>query len=308
MTIIPPALPRVVGALAIMVMGLPGRAGLEQIAVPRATAAERPINIKLATVDELNPLIAYRSALIRLAMQASGKKYTLTHCQVPVPSTSDLRYVELIKVGEVCNVFATSAGSQLTEGLNLVPFPIYLGGGGYRVLLANQRGMNNASSITSAEQLKKYPIGSGLDWVDTDILQTNGFELVKGSYLNLFDMLKVGRFDYLNRSVFEATSELDRYDPEHSLSLVPDLLLIYPEDLFFYTTPGRDDIRDSLLDGLQKIYRSGALATLIDTHESTRSARLYLQNHPQRIFRIENPNLPPVERKAIATYWWKWLK
>lgn len=302
------ALPRVVGALALLAMGLPGIAGLEQAPASQRMPAVRRIDIKLAAADELNPLIAYRSALIRLAMQASGKPYTLTHCKVPMTSTSDLRYVELIKAGEVCNVFVTSAGSRLTEGLKLIPFPIYLGGGGYRVLLANPRGMKNAGSITRIEQLKNHPIGSGLDWVDTDILQTNGFEVVKGSYLNLFEMLKVGRFDYLNRSIFEATSELGRYGTEQQLGLVQDMLLIYPEDLFFYTTPGRDDIRASLLDGLQKIYRSGALATLIETHESTRNAKQYLRSRNLRIFRIENPRLPAAERKAIETYTLKWLK
>lgn len=308
MSAITQALSRTVGILASMVMCLPGLAGLEPAAVAETAAGGSAIDIKLAATDELNPLIAYRTALIRLAMQASGRKYTLSHCETSNATTSDLRYIALIKSGQACNVFVTSAGSRLTEGLTLIPFPIYLGGGGYRVLLANPSGLRNARSITHIEQLKKYPIGTGLDWVDTDILETNGFALIKGSYLNLFDMLKVGRFDYLNRSIFEAPSELSHYDTDHQLGLVPDLLLVYPEDLFFYTTPGRNDIRDSLLEGLQKIYRNGALAALIDTHPSTRSARPYLQSRALRVFRITNQNLPPAERKAIETYPLKWLK
>lgn len=270
--------------------------------------ASQVIHLRLAQTDPDNPLIAYRIEVIRLAMQASGKRYTLGPCATPVTPTSDLRYIELIRQGDGCNLFATSVGSRMTRGLLPIAFPIYLGGGGYRVLIANQRGIAQAPLITSLEDLKKHTIGTGDDWVDTDILTSNGFDVVRGSYLNLFEMLKAGRFDYFNRSLFEASGEIGRYSPKGELAVVPNLLIVYQEDLFFYTSPDRRDIHDSLLDGLRIIYRNGKLAELIDRHESTREVRKSLLSTSLRVFRLRNEQLTEAERKTLETYSLKWLR
>jgi hypothetical protein len=281
------------------------------VAAPGAVHAgqpEEPLQLRMAQPKGSNPLIAYRTELIRLAMKASGQAFTLSPCDVSDAPTSDLRNAELVRAGEHCNLLATSAGSRMTQGLLAIAFPIYLGGGGYRVLMANPRGLAEAASVRDLEDLKRYRIGSGYDWVDSDIFQSNGFEVVRGHYLNLFEMLKADRFDYLNRSVFEAWGELARYAPEGELAVVPDLLIVYPEDLFFYTTPGRQDIHDSLLKGLRKLYASGALARLIEQHPSTREARHALSSARLRVLRLQNHSLNAVERRALDTYTLQWLR
>ncbi len=183
----------------------------------RPPVEDRVIEIKLADLNDDNPLINYRKAVIELAMKASGKRYTLVGCQITEASTSDRRFVQLIQSGQYCNLMATSAGSELTRGLEPIPFPIYLGGGGYRVLLANHKSLDAASAIRSLDDLRKFRIGSGTGWVDTSIMQANGLTVVQGSYMNLFEMLKAQRFDFYNRSVFEAAGELENYDPQHQL-------------------------------------------------------------------------------------------
>ena len=281
---------------------------------PALAHAQRPatednvIEIKLADLNDDNPLINYRKALLELALRASGRRYTISGCQLTDVATSDLRYVQLIKSGQYCNLLATSAGSDLTQGLLPIQFPIYLGGGGYRVLLANHKSLAAAKAIRSLDDLRKFSIGSGIGWVDTSIMQANGLAVVQSNYMNLFEMLKAGRFDFYNRSVFEAAGELESYDARHELAIVPDLVLVYPEDLFFYPSPNREDIRDAILDGLRKIHRNGQLAELLRTHSSTRHARAMLQSAKGRVLMLNNARLTPLERQAIETYKLDWLK
>ncbi|MCI1006484.1 ABC transporter substrate-binding protein [Herbaspirillum sp. C7C8] len=266
------------------------------------------IEIKLADLNDDNPLINYRKAVLELAMRASGRPFSIKGCQVADVATSDQRYVELVQTGQYCNLLATSAGSGMTRSLQAIPFPIYLGGGGYRVLLANRHSLERARSIRSLDDLRAFTIGSGIGWVDTSIMQSNQLKVVQSNYLNLFEMLKAGRFDFYNRSIFEAASELETYDPAHQLAIVPDLVLYYPADLFFYTTPGRDDIRDALLDGLRKIHRNGALLDLIQKHRSTRNARLAMLGTHPRVIELKNDRLTPIEHQAIQTYKMDWFK
>ncbi|BEV13219.1 ABC transporter substrate-binding protein [Herbaspirillum sp. DW155] len=273
------------------------------------TAANAPvIEIKLADLNDDNPVIDYRKALLELAMRASGRPFVIKGCQVANVATSDQRYVQLIQGGQYCNLMATSAGSGMTRTLEAIPFPIYLGGGGYRVLLARRASLERAGSIRSLDELRTFTIGSGIGWLDTSIMQANQLKVAQGNYMSLFEMLKAGRFDFYNRSIFEAASELDAYDPRHQLAIVPDLVLYYPTDLFFYTTPGRDDIREALLDGLRKIHRNGALLELIQKHHSTRHVRLALQGAHPRVIVLQNDRLTPSERLAIETYKMDWFK
>ncbi|MFJ3057033.1 hypothetical protein [Herbaspirillum sp. NPDC087042] len=274
----------------------------------RPAAEDHVIEIKLADLNDDNPLINYRKALLELALKASGRRYTISGCQLTDVATSDLRYAQLIKSGQYCNLLATSAGGELTQGLLPIQFPIYLGGGGYRVLLANRKSLAAAKAIRSLDDLRKFSIGSGIGWVDTSIMQANGLAVVQNNYMNLFEMLKAGRFDFYNRSVFEVAGELDSYDARHELAIVPDLVLVYPEDLFFYTSPNREDIRDAVLDGLRKIHRNGELAELIRTHSSTRNARALLQSAKGRVLMLDNARLTPLERQAIETYRMDWFK
>lgn len=274
----------------------------------RPPAEDHVIEIKLADLNDDNPLIDYRKALLELAMKASGRRYTISGCQLADVATSDLRHVQLIKSGQYCNLLATSAGSALTQGLLSIEFPIYLGGGGYRVLLANRKSLEAARLIRNLDDLKRFSIGSGIGWGDTSIMQANGLAVVQANYMNLFAMLKAGRFDFYNRSAFEASAELESYDPGHELAIVPGLVLFYPEDLFFYTSPNRADLREALLEGLRKIHRSGELAELIRTHRSTRHARSVLQQAKGRVLVLANDRLTPLERQAIETYKLDWFK
>lgn len=274
----------------------------------QTTAANAPvIEIKLADLNDDNPVIHYRKALLELAMRASGRPFVIKGCQVANVATSDQRYVQLIQAGQYCNLLATSAGSGMTRTLEAIPFPIYLGGG-YRVLLARRDSLERARTIHTLDDLRAFTIGSGTGWLDTSIMQANHLKVAQGNYMNLFEMLKAARFDFYNRSIFEAASELQAYDPQHQLAIVPDLVLYYPTDLFFYTTPGRNDIREALLDGLRKIHRNGALLDLIQKHHSTRHVRLAMQRAHPRVIVLQNDRLTPSERLAIEHYKMDWFK
>ncbi|MEF9898143.1 MAG: hypothetical protein RR736_07300 [Pseudomonas sp.] len=272
------------------------------------TTNNNRIEIKLAELEEGNPLVEYRKALIKLAMEASGKEYSLTKCDVSSGSTSDFRYAELIKEGVRCNMLATSAGGDATGKLMIIPFPIYLGGGGYRVLLANARSIKGSESIKSLADLRKYKVGSGLGWVDTKIMSENGFDVVKSNYYNLFDMLRVGRFEYLTRSIYEASSELALNGRDGELIIVPNILLHYPVDLFFYVTPGREDIKNSMLDGLVKLYNSGLYEKFLSEHESTKNSLLVVKPETRIILEIENRRLTFEERSALEKFKSKWIR
>lgn len=110
-------------ALTFLALALGLFAAAQASAQPSASQ-DHVIEIKLADLNDDNPLINYRKALLELAMKASGRRYSISGCQLTDVVTSDLRHVQLIKSGQYCNLLATSAGSTLTQGLLPIEFPI----------------------------------------------------------------------------------------------------------------------------------------------------------------------------------------
>jgi hypothetical protein len=175
------------------------------------------------------------------------------------------------------------------------------------VLLANRESLERARTIRTLDDLRTFTIGSGIGWVDTSIMQANQLKVAQSNYLNLFDMLKAGRFDFYNRSIFEATSELETYDPAHQLAIVPDLVLYYPTDLFFYTSRAAT-ISAMPCWTVSKIHRNAALLDLIQKHGSTRQVRQAMRGTRPRVIELQNDRLTPIERQAIETYKMDWFK
>src|SRR5690606_38391611 len=92
--------------------------------------------------------------------------------------------------------FKTSYSETLDREFAYLPYPLDRGVLGYRVCFVNTDIAEKISQITRVEELKKYRIGQGVGWLDSAILQHNGFNVIESeNYANLFLMLAAGRID-----------------------------------------------------------------------------------------------------------------
>ncbi|MEJ1935818.1 hypothetical protein WDZ92_36960, partial [Nostoc sp. NIES-2111] len=90
------------------------------------------------------------------------------------------------------------------SGLRVIRFPIDRGLLGWRLLLVTNANLKRWRRVASLDDVRQYVAGQGHDWPDVQILKANGLPVVTThNYDALFRMLKVGRFDYLPRSILE---------------------------------------------------------------------------------------------------------
>lgn len=263
------------------------------------------IHVRLVGSNQTdNPLLQYRQALLTAAIQSAGHTPDVRFCQLPGKATSDKRAAAEVASGVRCNMLATSMGAAFTRPLSLIPVPIYLGGGGYRVLLssANSARLDDIDSLATLRALR---LGSGTTWVDTAIFRANQLNVVTSEYPNLFAMLKVGRFDALPRAVFEALPEVARFGP--GIGIEPRLLIHYPGDLFFYGSPANAATNAIIASGLNIMYHSGAFHTFIRQHPSTRLALQQLDLSARLVIELENPYLGAEQREILRRYPPVWL-
>ena len=110
-------------------------------------------------------------------------------------------------------------------------------------------------------------------------------------------MLKVGRFDYLPRSILEADAEIaDGRHPE--LLLVPDLMLRYPAAAYIFVSPMKSELAEDLDRGMRLAAEDGSFqalfrtyfGALIDAHP-VRASRVLQLNNPDKSAEIDGSDL-----------------
>jgi len=276
------------------------------ISQAQGAGPESVLNVRAEKQGTVYP--AFRMDLLHKALQASGHPFTLSLCQFPPGQISDLRRARMVAEGDVCDVLTTSAGADFTRQLDLVPVPIYLGGGGYRVFLAKPVGLKRAAKVRGIDDLRKLSIGSGNAWVDTKIMSDAGLQVTRAEYAHLYAMLKLDRFDLFTRSVFDVGTGLANEPKNHGLAIEPHLLLRYPSDLFFYVSPKKPLLRRALTQGLQRMAQRGELERFIREHPSTQNMPSQLRLDQRLLIELENANLSAEEALALKVYSIDWMK
>lgn len=184
----------------------------------------------------------------------------------------------------------------VTADSRLIPVrqPLRRGLLGMRLLVARPEDADRLMRIANLEVLKRdFVMGYGDTWMDRTVLEDLGFRISTGSsYTGLFDMLRAGRFDYLNRGVNELGPELA--DPRlagRDLVVVPGIALYYPLDDYFHVTRRRPDLARAIERGFERALADGSYAALFHRHfdAAMREARL----QERSIIHVSGYPVPP---------------
>lgn len=211
------------------------------------------------------------------------------------------RVLDLIDRGTI-TVIATMTSKQREQKLRPIRNPIFKNLFGYRVFIINRKDQGKFARIQTKEELQKLWAGLGHDWPDLKILKTNGFNVVgSSSYRGLFSMLQEGRFDYFPRAVQEPWREVEE-EKARNLMVEPTLLLHYHAPVYFFVSNRNLKLYERLERGFQMAVQDGSFEKLFNTHWYIQDTLKLAKIGQRRIFRLENPLLPPetpLDRKAF---------
>ncbi len=181
-----------------------------------------------------------------------------------------------------------------------VRFPLDMGLIGWRVFLIRAADAPAFAKVHTVDDLKKLQAGQGHDWPDTQILLASGLPVqTSSSYPSLFEMLRVGRFDYFPRSVTEVWDEV-KSRPEMKIAVEKTLVLQYPSAFYFFVHKQDKALADVLEAGLRVAQKDGSFRKLFDAEFANDLKRANLKGRTR--IQIANPALPaetPLHDKSL---------
>jgi hypothetical protein len=168
---------------------------------------------------------------------------------------------------------------------------------GVRIAIIRHDDVAIFSPSVTLEKLKQMSAGQGYNWVDSDILRANGFDVIEGSAFSLLEMLNKHRFDYFPRAIHEPWIEIAG---KSQFIVEQHFLLKYPAPMYFFTNKSNDRLAQRIHDGFTNIVNSGAFDEFFLQHSVTQNI-LVKANLPQRkIFTLNNPFLSEKSRKIMS--------
>ena len=237
----------------------------------------------------------YYWVLMRAALEATERQwgpFVLEPCGMVMNAD---RSQILLSNAETITTLVRVTSRERERIMRPVRIPLDKGLTGYRLFLIRQQAQPALDKVRSLDDLRRFTIGQGSNWVDTKVLRAAGFMVETApAYESLFHMLDAGRFDLFSRGINEISRELnDRRSVFTNLAIESHLLLYYPLPRYYFFAPTAQGERlaQRVEEGLNLLMRNGQFERMY--REFKRQILAGLDLSGRRLFRLENPELPP---------------
>jgi hypothetical protein len=273
---------------------------------PSVASAGAPMSyVYNAPESELDVRYVYHWEILRTALDRTKDRWGPYQLVRSERMSERRQRLELQNASGKLTVMYLDDFPELERTLIPVRIPVDRNLVGYRVLLIRKEDRHRFDGVRTVEDLRRFKIGLGQDWIDVDILRASGFDVVTGtSYEGLFEMLAERRFDVFLRAATEVLAE-----HEHRKRSLPDLfieegiVLYYPLPEYFWFAKTDDGRRLAARaeEGMRQMMADGTYDAIFDKYQRHKIEALRLKE--RRLLRIQNPLLGPETPFADKRLW-----
>ncbi|PWF46862.1 hypothetical protein, partial [Massilia glaciei] len=193
---------------------------------------------------------SYFPKLLRLALEktrATDGPFEIAYFKHPL---SSLRQNAELKKGGAINVMWDGTNGEREAELLPVRISLLRELNDYRVFLIRAEDQEKFRAVRTLDDLRQMRAGAGVNWPSTDVLRANGLPVATSITLEfLFPMLRVKRFDYMPRGVYEAFYE-QRVHASDGIVIEKSLFLHYQVPFYFFVSRDNPALADRIRRGL----------------------------------------------------------
>jgi hypothetical protein len=244
----------------------------------------------------------YYMELIDTALKRTEQEYG-PYKLSPLPELTFTRMKRTAKDNSISNlILGTSYSAEMEADYAYIPIPMDFGITSYRVCFTRKEKIEELKRIKSINELRRYSIGQGKDWLDVAVLRANGFTVIEyPNYKNLFQAVARGRFDLFCRSIDEIRPEWEIYKDIKGLSIEESFIIHYEFPRFFWTNRENKLLIERLSKGLSSIFEDSTALTIWKKHHLKNIEFVKLKG--RNIFYLENPQLNDLQNDFNPYYY-----
>lgn len=247
----------------------------------------------------------YPTRLLARILEITTEEYGPVLLETNGLSMSRSRALNALIEGKQLHVMAEAPKPDWNKHLLCVRIPIRKGIQGFRIFLTKNEFKPILESISSFEEFRDLPTGSGVQWSTTRVLEEAGFNVIKGvDYEGLFGMLIRNRFMTFGRGINEVFTEYEeRHSKLNDLAIDDRFLLYIPLPTYFFVTPTQPLLKQRIERGLLSLIHSGEFDSIFQAEFGDLIKQAQLDK--RILFSIPNPNLTAEDPIEIKDFWYK---
>lgn len=236
---------------------------------------------------------AYFVKLLRLAFAKTESTDGAVVIESYPENLTGARFVADLKNNKTIDVIWHGTNLQREQDLLAIPIPLTQTLNEYRLLLIRKEDQEKFSRVKSIDDLRKFTAGVGADWPSRTILSSNGLPVVTVANTSLlFTMLKMKRFDYMSRNMFEVWSEAERYAKD-DLVVEKTLLLHGGVPFYFFVSRANPKLAERIERGLRIAIADGDFEKLFWSEEQFKRGALELAQNKRQLLELDTQILVP---------------
>ncbi|WP_440905593.1 diguanylate cyclase [Catenovulum sp. SX2] len=264
------------------------------------SAAAAQVTLKVNNSESINN--KYQLQLLKEALSRDpNNQYKIQTSPVDLNEGQMLNY---IRSGEM-DVMWGGTNNDYENAMQPIRIPLFKGLLGHRLFIIRQGEQARFNGVSSLSGLKDFKVGQGRQWADTQVLKSAGLDVVTSmKYDGLFYMLEGGRFDAFPRGVHEPFAEVTAR-PELNLTVEKNLLLVYPLAAYFFVAKDNNKLAKVIESGLMEMIDDGSFDQFFYQNPMVAEALENAQLANRTVFRIDNPNMPPLTPYDNEKLWFK---
>lgn len=242
----------------------------------QAKASERNTLRLPAPVAGTEQLYLYFHQALSLAIDETAAKdgtLVLVDTKVPMVQRRQMRNIANDSIDVMWSITTPSR----EEAFDTVYFPLLGGLFSYRVCLVSKSDLRFMKPV-AIDTLRTLVAVLGQDWPDYTIMRRNGFTVKAAEYQASFRLLEEGYIDYFPRSIMEVNDELALHP---QLTVEKDILLYYPNLMFFFVKKDRSGLAQRIQRGLNKATEDGRLLALLKSMAFYADAHAMMANRKE---------------------------
>lgn len=247
-----------------------------------------------------DPNAAYAINMLRLALRHIDKPYRI---DISTNDMTQARVNEEVRIGGTLDLAWTSSDAKMEATVLPIRIPLFKGLLGYRILIINKHDQAKFDRVETLEDLKQLTFGQGRTWADTNILESNGFTVIKtNKYPSLFYMVEGGRFDAFPRGVHEPFGELAQR-PELELAVEKNLMLAYRMPFYLFVSKSNPALAKDIETGFNRAIANGSFDEAFMNAPEVKDVIEKANMKNRKVFYIDNPTLSPETPLDRAELW-----